>query len=79
MDNKAKESYRQLIQPRYQRAMKKIKQRILDEFYSVCGYNRKYAIGLLRKPVRRLIKDKQKSGHKRVYHDSILLKILRRL
>jgi len=69
MDKKAKESYRQLIQPRYKRATKKVKQRILDEFCTVCGYNRKYAIGLLQKPVWRLPNAKRKPGRKRVYHD----------
>jgi hypothetical protein len=79
MDKKAKESYRQLIQPRYRRAKKKIKQRILDEFCTVCGYNRKYAIGLLQKPVRQRPKAKHKAGRKPVYHDPALLKVLWRI
>lgn len=79
MDRKAKESYRQLIQPRYRRATKKIKQRILDEFCMVCGYNRKYAIGLLQKPARRLPNAKRKPGRKPVYHDPVMLKVLWRI
>jgi len=79
MDKKAKESYRQLIQPRYQRVAKKIKQRILDECCIVCDYNRKYAIGLLPKLVRQLPKPRQKAGRKPVYHDPTLLKVLWRI
>ncbi len=52
MNYKAKEEYRLLIQPRYQRANKVVKQRILDEFCAICGYHRKYAIALLKKPLR---------------------------
>lgn len=79
MDKKAKESYRQLIQPRYRRAFKKAKQRILDEFCSVCGYHRKYAITLLQKPVRILPRQKQKCGRKSFYQDPLLLKVLQRI
>ena len=43
--------YRCLIQCRYQRANKLIKQRILDEFCEVFGYHRKSAIVLLKELV----------------------------
>jgi hypothetical protein len=79
MDKKAKESYRQLIQPRYQKAFKKTKQKILDEFCLVCGYHRKYAIALLQKPARRLAPVKRKPGRKSIYQDEILIKILQRI
>jgi hypothetical protein len=62
MDYKAKEAYRCLIQPRYQRAKKLIKKRILDEFCAVCGYHRKYAITLLKQLVRIKKKISQKPG-----------------
>jgi len=47
MGNKAKREYLKKIKRRYQKACKKEKKRILDEFCEVCGYNRKYAIRLL--------------------------------
>ncbi len=73
MDKKAKEAYRVLIQPRYKRATKSVKQRILDEFCAVCGYHRKYAIALLKK------QPKQRNGRKPIYADPRLLKVLHRI
>jgi hypothetical protein len=79
MDYKAKEAYRCLIQPRYQRAKKLIKTRILDEFCAVCGYHRKYAITLLQQPVRIKKKELQKPGPKPRYHDEAFVKALQRI
>lgn len=79
MDHKAKEAYRQLIQPRYQRANKSVKKRILDEFCAVCGYHRKYAIALLKQPVRIKKKALQKRGPKPCYHDETFIKALQRI
>jgi hypothetical protein len=54
MGQKSKKEYLLAIWARYQRVGRRFKSRILDEFCSVCGYSRKYAIGLLRrKPVPR--------------------------
>jgi hypothetical protein len=47
MNHEAKKQYLKMIQQRYEAASKKAKTLILDEFASVCGYNRKYAIGLI--------------------------------
>ena len=44
MNNVSKNEYLSKIKPRYQKAKKLDKVTILDEFCSVCGYNRKYAI-----------------------------------
>jgi hypothetical protein len=41
-------NYLKAIYPRYRKASKALKSRILDEFCRVCGYHRKYAIGKLR-------------------------------
>jgi hypothetical protein len=79
LDKQAKESYRQLIQPRYQRATKKIKARVLDEFCSVCGYHRKYAIQLLQKPFRKRSKARKKPGPKPDYHDKNFVNALMRI
>lgn len=51
MGAKSKKEYLLAIWDRYQRVGRRFKSKILDEFCSVCGYARKYAIGLLgRKP-----------------------------
>jgi hypothetical protein len=54
MGQKSKQEYLLAIWARYQRVGRRFKSKILDEFCSVCGYSRKYAIGLLRrKPAQR--------------------------
>ncbi len=45
----AKREYLEGIRPRYQRAGKREKGLILDEFCEVCGYDRKHAIRLLKR------------------------------
>jgi hypothetical protein len=56
------------IWDRYQRAGRRYKSKILDEFCAVCGYTRKYAIGLLgRKPGRR----RKKPGPARRYAPAV--------
>src|SRR5215467_2021995 len=54
MGGKSKQEYLLAIWARYQRVGRRFKSKILDEFCCVCGYSRKYALGLLRrKPVQR--------------------------
>lgn len=50
MSVQASHEYARELSPRYCRASKAEKSRILDEFCRTCGYNRKYAIALLREP-----------------------------
>jgi hypothetical protein len=50
MSGKSKWDYLKAIYPRYRKASKLLRVRILDEFCQVCGYNRKYAIRLLNGP-----------------------------
>ena len=50
MELKFKMNYFESIYDRYHKASKYLKQRILDEFCKVCGYNRKYAIRKLNGP-----------------------------
>jgi len=52
MSRLAKLQYRMAILDRYRQAGRQEKARILSEFCSVCGYNRKYAIRLLNEPIR---------------------------
>ena len=56
-----KRTYLLEVQKRYRKGDRDLKHRILDEFCAVCHYNRKYAIQLLG---RRLKKNKKKPGSK---------------
>ena len=80
MSNEAKREYLKNIRPRYQKASKSEKMSILNEFCTVCKYNRKYAIRVLngrayskshRKPAKR--------GPKNRYDHPDLLKTLKHL
>lgn len=65
----SKREYLLAIWERYQRVGRRFKSKILDEFCAVCGYTRKYAIGLLsRKPRRR----QRKPGPRRRYDRQVL-------
>ncbi len=69
MSRNSKREYLLAIWGRYQRAGREYKRKILDEFCEVCGYARKYAIGLLnRKPRAR----RKKPGPKRQYDRTVL-------
>jgi hypothetical protein len=65
----SKREYLLALWERYQRVGRRFKSKILDEFCAVCGYTRKYAIGLLsRKPRRRQCKP----GPRRRYDGQVL-------
>jgi hypothetical protein len=69
MSRNSKKEYLLAIWDRYQRAGRPFKGKILDEFCAICGYARKYAIGLLnRKPRAR----QKKPGPKRKYDETVL-------
>ena len=51
MAQQSKREYLESIYLRYRQSSRAEKQRILDEFMRVCGYHRKYAIGLLNRPL----------------------------
>jgi hypothetical protein len=53
MGQQSKREYLESIYVRYRQSRRAEKQRILDEFMRVCGYHRKYAIGLLNRPMPR--------------------------
>jgi hypothetical protein len=73
-----KREYLASIRDRYQRATKKQKRKILDEFCVVCEYNRKYAIGLLR-GLRNKRKSflKKRKGRPRKYADPEIVEVLK--
>jgi len=69
MGRKSKQEYLLAIWGRYQRVGRRFKSKILDEFCEVCGYSRKYAIGLLnRKPRQR----HKRPGPRRRYDAEVL-------
>lgn len=51
MARRSKQEYLRTIHARYQQAGRAEKTTMLDEFTTVCGYNRNYAIWLLNRPV----------------------------
>ena len=75
MTSKAKRELLEAIRPRYLRANKAGKERILDEFCAATGYHRKYAIRLLKKgaPPSGL----KKSGRTKIYTGAVVGALLR--
>ena len=69
-------AYLKAVKDRYQQADKKSKTIILNEFYQVCGYNRKYAIRLLNRKKKRI---KRRPGRKPVYCSGEFVKALKRI
>jgi hypothetical protein len=50
MSPKSKQELLEVLRPRYLKANKVEKQKMLDEFTAATGYHRKYAIRVLKKP-----------------------------
>jgi hypothetical protein len=61
MSLKSKQELLEMVQPRYLKASKTEKQKILDEFTSVTGYHRKHAIRVLKNRVQKHLKRKTKA------------------
>jgi len=80
MSTTSKYEYLAAIRDRYHNASKADKTMILDEFCTVCGYHRKYAIRRLNAS-NRADKSPQLSqrGRKKHYRDPVLLDVLRDL
>ena len=77
MGKSERQAYLKAIRSRYRRARKKAKVTILDEFCSVCGYHRKYAIRLLNKPSKP--HKRRRPGRKPIYASAELLLALKRI
>jgi len=69
MSHKGKREYLMAIWGRYQRVGRGFKSKILDEFCAVCGYGRKYAIRLLRRP---LAPQRRRPGPKVKYEGEVV-------
>lgn len=78
MSEKARQEYLQEIKDRYKTASRLEKKKILDEFCSVCGYNRKYAIRLLNKKASPKQK-KNRSGRPGIYRTPVIMRFLKAL
>ena len=63
MSLKSKRELLEMVQPRYLKAKKREKQKMLDEFTCATGYHRKYAIRILKnqRQVQNHLKGKTKS------------------
>jgi hypothetical protein len=76
MSNSAKNEYLLEIRKRYSSASKTEKSLILDEFCTVCSFNRKYAIRLIRKKEQNQYKRK---GRPNKYYSSAIISFLKDL
>lgn len=69
MGNISRKEYLAAIRDRYRKAGRKEKGRILAEFCAVCGYNRKYAIRILK---RKKNPPQRKTGPRPVYDAAVI-------
>lgn len=76
MDKYEKHAYLEAIRKRYHKAKRADKGKILDEFCSVCSYQRKYAIRLLR---RKASQTPRRPGRPSRYNQPELLTVLRKI
>jgi len=67
MVNQSKKEYIEVMRRRYARAGRPYKKKLLDEVREVCGYHRKYAIGLLNGTPS---KKRCRPGPRRIYGDA---------
>lgn len=78
MSTTSKYEYLAAIRDRYKKASQSEKKIILDEFCTVCGYNRKYAIRLLNaKTIPNISQNLSNGGRKKVYDHPLILDVLR--
>ena len=78
MSEQSRREYLKEIKERYKTSNKQEKKQILDEFCSVCNYNRKYAIRLLNKK-RSKPKSKKRSGRPQMYNTEVIIHFLKTL
>lgn len=80
MSAQSKYEYLMAIRERYQQASRKDKTLILDEFCTVCGYHRKYAIRLLNAPqLADRTANLSRRGRKKGYTAPVIVEVLRDL
>lgn len=79
MSPRSKREYTEAVFLRYKRASRSKKTAILDEFCETLGYNRKYAIRLLRTFTRFIKPKRKKRGRPPRYHKEEILKPLKQI
>lgn len=80
MSSKAKREYLLEVYKRYRTSIKEEKKKILDEFCSVCGYHRKYALKLLNKDsIEEISRPKRRAGRKKKYHKKAVIDFIQTL
>ena len=80
MSSRSKKEYLQKIRQRCIRSNKEEKNKILDEFCEVCGYNRKYAIRKLNQvPTLKVNSTRKRAGPKKKYHTEGIIKFIKTL
>ncbi len=73
MSLKSKRELLEVVRPRYLKASKAEKQKVLDEFTSATGYHRKYAIRILKKQVQKRPNRKNKNkGYQAIYRGEMV-------
>lgn len=77
MSHHSKLEYLNEIKNRYKNSTKSEKQKILDEFCTVCGYNRKYAIQLLNSTKKTTKNNLSNRGRKKQYDHPAILEIIK--
>ena len=71
MSPKSKKELLEVLRPRYLKADKVEKQKMLDEFTAATGYHRKYAIRVLKNQVQKRFNKKTK-GYKAIYRGEVV-------
>jgi hypothetical protein len=71
MSLKSKRELVEVVRPRYLKASKAEKQKILDEFTSATGYHRKHAIRVLKNQIQKCQKRKR-TGYKTIYGGKVV-------
>ena len=72
MAPRSKREYLRSIHPRYQQATRAEKRVILDEFMHVWGYHRKYAIGLLNRPLAPVPQPRRVPRRRPTYSEEVI-------
>lgn len=75
MTGTGKRELLEAVRPRYHRANKQERTRILDEFVANTGYHRKYAIRLLKQGAKK--QRQKKPGKSKVYHGQVVLALIK--
>jgi hypothetical protein len=75
MSSRSKREMIETIQPRYLKASKAEKQRILDELIATTGYHRKHAIRVLKHGFKP--KGLKKAGRKKVYQGEVVVALVK--